>query len=96
MSTHGCGLTVGNSLRQYRRQVGFVEDANQVSYFALQRNCQAKDGQKVRELDSHLHRTHMCLGDAYALGEPLLTQPALQSHFPKVRTEQFAGYRFVS
>jgi hypothetical protein len=34
----------------------------------------------------------MCLGDAYALGEPLLTQSALQSHFPKVRAEQFAGW----
>ena len=30
-----------------------------------------------------------------ALGEPLLTQPALQSHFSKARPEQFAGCRFV-
>ena len=85
----------GNSLRQDRWQVGLVEDANKVRHLALQRNCQPKHRQKVRELDSNLHRTHVSLWDAYALGEPLLTQPALQSHFPKVRPEQFAGYRFV-
>ncbi len=98
---HGCldfGVakeSQGNSLRQDRRQVGLVEDANQVRHLAFQRNCQPKHRQKVRELDSHLHRTYMSLGDAYALGERLLTQPALQSHFPKVRAEQFTGCRFV-
>ena len=77
----------GNSLRQDRRQVGFVEDANQVSNFALQRKCQAKDGQKVRELDSQLHRTHVRLGDADEFGERLLAKSSFQSHLPDARPE---------
>jgi hypothetical protein len=41
-----------NSLHQERRQVGFVEDANQVRHLALQGGGQTEDRQKVRELDS--------------------------------------------
>jgi hypothetical protein len=86
----------GNSLRQDRRQVGLVEDANQVSYFALQRNCQAKDGQKVRELDSQLHRTHVRLWDADPFGERLLAQPAFQTDLANASAEQLACGRCVS
>src|SRR5437763_10221717 len=86
----------GNSLRQDRRQVGLVEDANQVSYFALQRNCQAKYGQKVRELDSQLHRTHVCLRDSYEFCERLLAKSSFQSHLADARPEQFTGCRCVS
>src|SRR5258706_15065994 len=86
----------GNSLRQDRRQVRLVEDANQVRYFALERNCQAKDGQKVRELDSQLHRAHVRLRDSDAFGERLLAKASFQSHFPDARPEQLPRCRCVS
>jgi hypothetical protein len=83
------------SLRQERRQVRFVEDANQVRHVALQGRGQTKDSQKVWELDSNLHCTDVRLGNAYPLGKPLLTQTTFQSQFPKARAEQLAECRFV-
>src|SRR5258708_1365909 len=86
----------GNSLRQDQRQVGLVEDANQVRHLALQRDCQTKDGQKVRELDSQLHRTHVRLRDSYEFSERLLAKPPFQAHLTNARTEQLADGSCVS
>src|SRR6266446_10206381 len=45
----------GTSLRQHRRQVGLVEDADQLRHLALQRDGETEDGEEVRELDPQLH-----------------------------------------
>jgi len=86
----------GNSLRQDRRQVGLVENANQRHHLALQRDGQTKDCQKVRELRSRLHCTDVRLGEANQFGERLLTQTALQTNFAKTRSEELPGCRCVS
>src|SRR5216684_1521466 len=81
----------GNLLRQDRRQVRLVEDANQLHHLAFQRDGQTKDGEEVRELRSRLHRTDMRLGEAYPFGELLLTQASLQTHFAKACSEDLPG-----
>ena len=79
-----------------RWQVGLVKDANQVRHLALKCDCQAKDGQKVRELDSQLHRTHVCLRDTDPFGKRLLAESPFQAHFTNARAEQLADGSCVS